>query len=764
MHIAIMRRCFAAFAPLLCIGCLSAADFPVVFSELKVNPPGTNDAPNEFIELTGPPSFALSNISILCLAGDEARNPGTVVWKADLDGVQLGVNGMLLVVAPSHPYAVPPECRVFPDLSMGAPGGALPNGSLSFLLVSNASAVNLGDDLDRGDNGIPEGLPQGALVLDSVAWDDGDHGDVVYGGAVLRLQDATPDAATRLPWDHTPRSASAWICGDLEGQSGETLAYDETVVSARFPLGTLLSPGAPNNIAPTATGLAPISGVIGDPWNPQLLFNVNDDQTAAEAIQVTASSNDQGVVPDTNLTITAGSAGERTLSLSPVGVGYATITLRLSDGTQTGRVSVAYAASAPGRPGGIWHAGASDASTAIPIDTQYMVVGDDENQVLRIYERQRSGYPLAQFDMTASLGLPDIQSGLPREVDVEASTRVGNRLFWMGSLGHAVLGESRTNRTRVFATDLSGSGASAQLTFAGRYDYMKVDLIAWDMLNLHGKGTNYYGLEASDAEGVPPKAPDGSGFAVEGLAMMPGSTNGAFIGFRAPIVPPTNRTHALIVPVLNFAALAASGGPLGSAAFGPPIELDLYNRGIRSIEGGTNGYLIVAGPPGAGTGAYPADFRLYSWTGSRSDPALQRTANLRGLNPEGIVGVPPPPWTADTPVQLLSDEGATVFYGDGIQAKFLPVQNFKKARSDRVTIGPAEKPIPLIVSASVADNFFIIRWRSLKGETYQVQKCQDLVLPSWQDLPGLVSASGPYSIKPIPIEGTPAFFRVVLLP
>ena len=99
------------------------------------------------------------------------------------------------------------------------------------------------------------------------------------------------------------------------------------------------------------------------------------------------------------------------------------------------------------------------------------------------------------------------------------------------------------------------------------------------------------------------------------------------MAFRAPIVPATNRNYALIVPVLNFTTLAVSNGPPGSASFGPPIELDLYGRGTRSLEGNSSGYLIVAGPAGTLPGNYPQDFKLYTWTGNPADQPQQRDAD-----------------------------------------------------------------------------------------------------------------------------------------
>jgi hypothetical protein len=519
-----------------------------------VNPPGTNDAPHEFIEIKGPAGAWLTNVYLLGLDGNTSGDPGIVSYALNLAGKNLGSNGLLAVVATNHPYAMAAGTTVVTDSRLNVPGGALDNGTVSFLLVSSVVAINPGQDLDNGDNGILEGLAPEATIMDAVGWSDGGNNDIVYGNVELQ-QAGTPDAATRFPVNSTPNSEAAWFCGDLAGLNGDSLNYDPGQVSANFPNGTTLTPGTPNSTAPSFSGVVPISGVIGDPTNPTLTFSVSDVETTASAITVSAVSGNFAVVPSANLLVTAGAGGTRTLALNPVGVGYANITLLASDGAMTGHVTFQYAASAMGRPGGVWHLGASDGSTAIAVDANFMLVGDDENQTIRLYRRQESSLPLSQFNMTSFLELPDVEEGQVREVDIEATTRVGNRLFWMGSHSHANIGETRTNRTRIWATDLSGSGAASTLTYVGRYDNLKVDLINWDKSNGHGKGTNYFGLEASDAEGVQPKAPDGSGFSIEGLAMMAGNTNGAYVAFRAPIIPATNRNHALIVPVLNFTTM-----------------------------------------------------------------------------------------------------------------------------------------------------------------------------------------------------------------
>jgi hypothetical protein len=600
-----------------------------------------------------------------------------------------------------------------------------------------------------------------------VAWSDGDLNDVLYGGVVLTQTQGTPDAATRFSTNLVRLSAEAWFCGDLSGSDPASLSYHKHNVSTNFPGGTTVSPGAFNNTAPSITPLAAISGVIGDPTNPQVSFSIGDLESGVPGLSLSVTSDNPLVVPDSNLIVTTGAGGQRILTINPIGVGYATIFVRVGDGITTHEVSFPYAASAMGRPGGLFHTGISDASAAIPIDDSLMWIGDDENQTIRMYNRNASGPPLAGFDMNPFLGLTDFyDDGRPREVDIEAATRVGNRIFWMGAHSHAsalIGSESRTNRSRVFATDISGSGASSTLTYVGRYDFLKLDLVNWDVSNGHGRGANRYGLEASTVDGVDPKTPEG--FNIEGLCMAPGSSTTAYVALRAPIVPVTNRIYALIVPVLNFTTLAISGGPPGSAVFGTPIELDLFGRGFRSIEGNAFGYLIVAGPPQNQTGAYPRDFRLFSWTGNPNDPPQERDADLFDMNPEALVDLPAAPFAPTDRVQIVSDNGRRIWYNDGIQAKLLPEPAFKKFRSDRVTLGAVVKSAPYIVSNIVSQAGITVVWRSRQNDTYRLQYKAGLNAPNWIDVQSNVTATGPFAsyFHALPPD-TQRFYRVMVLP
>jgi hypothetical protein len=526
----------------------------------------------------------------------------------------------------------------------------------------------------------------------------------------------------------------------------------------------LLTPGYVNATAPTISPLTPVSHVLGDPDNPIVSFVVADDETPVGDLRVFAASTNSVVVPDSNLVLTRGTAGRWTLQLTALTAGYSDIVLTVSDGTYAGGGVLHFAASAPGRPGGLWHTGISDASTAIPIDAKWMFIGDDENQTLRIYSRTQSGGPVGGINFNPFLGLVDFYDdnpSTPKEVDIEASTRVGRRLYWLGSHSHSADTLERTNRARLFSTDLSGTGTNSVLTFVGRYDFLKLDLLAWDHDNGHGKGNDYYGFAASAAIGVDPKAPDGSGFNLEGLCLAPGSTNEAYIAFRAPLIPPS-RARALLVPVTNFTALAAQGGPPGSARFGPPIELNLGGRGIRSIEGIGANYLIVAGPAGAGTNLPPpGDFRLFTWSGRPMEAPVEHLANLTGLNIEGIVEVPAGVWTATTRFQLVTDGGTNVYYGDDIPAKHLPVREFKKFRTDVIELGGVAGAGAVIIRAfRPAEDGFRIEWFSREQTRYQLQTRSSLS-GSWADYGPIILATDAVTTNTVPAGPAQCFFRVV---
>src|SRR5213075_1609722 len=114
-------------------------------------------------------------------------------------------------------------------------------------LISGRGNIVAGEDLDAGDNGVLEGLPTGATILDAVGWRDGNTNDVVYGGVML-IDGNVPDAAARFPGNNTANSAGAWFFGGLGGTAGASLVFGPERVNRTFPLGAALSPGDVNSV------------------------------------------------------------------------------------------------------------------------------------------------------------------------------------------------------------------------------------------------------------------------------------------------------------------------------------------------------------------------------------------------------------------------------------------------------------------------------------------------------------------------------------
>ena len=438
-----------------------------------------------------------------------------------------------------------------------------------------------------------------------------------------------------------------------------------------------------------ATTQGAVSAVIGDSTDPAatLGFDVTLAPVAGDDVAnlvFSASSNNIAVVPnDAGHLVVEGSGATRHVRIVPLEAGYASITLTATDlSSRHGSYVVDFAASAAAPADAIFPTGASDISSGIALDADTMLTANDEDQALRIYHRHQSGLALAQFDFSAQLGLTELSGGVPREVDLEAVAQHGDRLYWTGSFSNSKDGAARPNRNRVFATTLSGTGATATLTYIGRYDHLRDDLIAWDQANGHGLGADALGFAASAAVGVVPEGTDG--FNVEGLAIAPNGTT-AYVAFRAPLEPMASRDHALIVPVLNFDALITGAAPgssaAGSAQFGAPIELDLGGRGLREIVSNAPGqYLLVAGPPRS-SGAIGTDFVLYAWSGDVADAPVLVGADLSvGIGSGSVESLLLAPYAAGpgSILQTLIDDGDTVWYGDNQVSKDLGEPRFQK--------------------------------------------------------------------------------------
>ncbi|MYW42856.1 DUF3616 domain-containing protein [Streptomyces sp. SID161] len=415
-----------------------------------------------------------------------------------------------------------------------------------------------------------------------------------------------------------------------------------------------------------------LSGAVGSTGDPTVGLTVAQSGADASALRVTATRSSRSTVAGTADVRVTGTGGSRTVAVTAHARGYTDLTLTVTGlGGRTATTTLHYAASpavqhvADAR----YLTGASDASAAVDAGGGYVLVADDEDNTLRLYDGAVSGAPVRSWDLDDALDAD-------KEVDIEGAARVGNTVYWTGSLGNNKDGEYKADRDTVFTTTVSGSGAATQLAFGTAGHRLREDLVAWDEAN-----GGRYGFADATADGQTPKQADG--FNVEGLEFAPGSTTTAYVGFRAPLVPPQNGGKALIVPVTNMDQVARGT----KAAFGTPVELDLGGLSIRDLRRNAQGqYLILAGSWAAEDNSAP--YALYSWDGVAGHQPVKvldlPTADAGGW--ESVVSVPDLA-AAGARVQLVTDDGAADLYGDGTEAKDLAHPEWQKSRSTWFTVG-----------------------------------------------------------------------------
>ncbi|WP_430625621.1 hypothetical protein [Streptomyces sp. NBC_01264] len=419
-----------------------------------------------------------------------------------------------------------------------------------------------------------------------------------------------------------------------------------------------------------------LSGAVGAIGDPAVTVDIAQEGIPAAFLKVEVLSSSNPVVAGPgDVRIARTWQGDRELTVHPRAQGYTDLTLRVTGrGGKTATATLSYAASARVGTGGLttrYLTGSSDSSAAVDVGGGYALVADDETNVLRLYDRYRSGAPVKTWDLGPALGLK-------KEADIEAAARVGDTVYWTGSLGNNKDGKYKAERNTVFTTRLTGSGADTEIVLGSAYKGLREDLIAWDTANGHR-----YGFAAGTAAGKIPKSIDG--FNVEGLEFAPGSTTTAYLGFRAPLAPAVPGGKALVVPVTNIDQVVAGAA---KPVFGEAIEMDLGGLAIRDIrKNAANQYLILAGSWAADDNSDP--YALYQWDGIAGHAPVKR-ADLPTTDPggwEAVVSVPDLR-VPGAPVQLITDSGSADLYGDGTEAKDLDHPEWKKSRSGWFMLGP----------------------------------------------------------------------------
>ncbi|WNG28326.1 DUF3616 domain-containing protein [Cystobacter fuscus] len=290
--------------------------------------------------------------------------------------------------------------------------------------------------------------------------------------------------------------------------------------------------------------------------------------------------------------------------------------------------------------------GTCDASGAVELKGGLFLVGDDENNVLRVYDGNTGGPPVQTFDLSSALGLPAGKKQAP-ETDIEAATPLPPLSFWMTSHGRKSSGKLDTNRFRFFATRTSEDGKDVRLE-GKPYTRLLDELLAAPQLKP-------YGLAPASQ-----KAPkEEGGLNIEGLTVMEDGKS-FLIGFRNP----RPQGKALAVTLLNPLELL-QGKP---ARLGPALLLDLGSQGIRSMSRWRGRYLIIGGSASGSEGS-----RLFVWDGKAERPTVVTGADFTGLNPEAFVS-----YEDKDEILVLSDDGTHLI--DGVECKRLKDPASKRFR------------------------------------------------------------------------------------
>ena len=296
--------------------------------------------------------------------------------------------------------------------------------------------------------------------------------------------------------------------------------------------------------------------------------------------------------------------------------------------------------------------GMCEASAAVAVDASRFLVADDQDSILRLYERGKPEPIPPQRDLAEALGVPRQFTGKDRKTDIEGAAAIGNRIYWI--TGHA---ERWLTQRLFFATDFLDDGGTWNVKPVGTpYRGLREDLLG-------DKATIGYidNPELRDSDAA-------NGFNIEGLAVAPDGKH-LLIGLRNPVV----KGKALVVPLENPNDVLLEGVP---PKFGRIIPLPLDGHGIRSIDRVGDRYLIIAGAVRDEPG-----HSLYWWSGNREDrPTIARyRIGLPGddFRPEALFAIP------DTnKVQLLGDDG-NVGTRDA-ECRKAPQEN-KKLRSSIIT-------------------------------------------------------------------------------
>ncbi|MDD5578903.1 MAG: DUF3616 domain-containing protein [Methylobacter sp.] len=291
--------------------------------------------------------------------------------------------------------------------------------------------------------------------------------------------------------------------------------------------------------------------------------------------------------------------------------------------------------------------GISNPSGAVALNSHIFIVADDENNLLRIYDRDVSDNPIQTIALS-DLFKGQILDGEDLEMDLEGAADVDGTLFLIGSHSANHEGSIKPVRQRLFAVQITPDSNRHFIASPAGIIYTR--LIA-DL----EQDSRFDAYQFNKAKNLPPRTI--GGLNIEGLAAT--TEKGLMIGFRNPLSG--GKIHngrlikgkALLIPLLNpFEIISGSLARLGN-----PIELDLGGYGIRDIVLYKEQQYIIAAGPYHENEATPEhkreESRIYAWDAASGKLRHLAEIKLNDLNIEAAFFYP----GEETRLHLLSDDG-----------------------------------------------------------------------------------------------------------
>jgi hypothetical protein len=296
------------------------------------------------------------------------------------------------------------------------------------------------------------------------------------------------------------------------------------------------------------------------------------------------------------------------------------------------------------------HQGMCDASAAIALcNSDYFIVANDEDNILRVYQAKTSGKPSQEIDLNHYFE----NNSKQKEVDIEGAALLEGVVYWITSHGRNKDGKLKLQRRHFFGTKITVQGKNISVEQSGiSYENLLQDLRD----SLEDQELKKY-FESIDLDKhLTPEEKDGIN--IEGLCTTPNKD--LLIGFRNPV--PDGK--ALLITLKNPSELIHE--EKSSARFGESIRLDLGGLGIRSIEYWEKykTYIISAGAFDDSN-----NFCLYQWSGNPAENPgiIEGIVFPPDFCPESILFYP----NQDDRLHILSDDGGLKLDGT-TECKKLP--------------------------------------------------------------------------------------------